>query len=45
MIATKIPQAASERRAAASKLGFKKSEEKLVGDDGTEYGDYFVVYA
>jgi hypothetical protein len=45
MIATKIPKAASERRAAASKLGFKSSEEKLVGDDGTEYGDYFVVYA
>ena len=43
MIATKIPQAASERRAAASKLGFKKSEEKLVGDDGTEYGDYFEI--
>ena len=42
MIVTKIPPAATDRRAAAEKLGFKASDIKLVGEDKTEYSDYFV---
>lgn len=44
MLATKIPPFASERKAAAKKLGFTASEEKLIGkDDGIAYSDYYVL--
>lgn len=44
MIATKIRPFAVCRMEAAQSLGFKASEEKLVGgDDGVEYGDYYVL--
>lgn len=43
MIATKAISAASERRKALVSLGFTLSPEKLVGFDGTQYSDYFVV--
>ncbi len=43
MIATKIPPFAVSRKTAAEALGFTASSEKLIGgDDGREYGDYFV---
>lgn len=42
-IATKAKTEAVERRSALSKMGFSLSEEKLIGHDGTEYGDYFVL--
>jgi hypothetical protein len=41
-IATKCWQNATERKSALEKLGFVLSEHKLVGNDGTEYGDYWV---
>lgn len=45
MAATKIPPSASERKAAAERLGFTASDEKLVGgDDGNAYTDYYVLY-
>ncbi len=37
-----VPQAA-ERSAALDKLGFKPYYEKLIGHDGTEYSDYYVL--
>ena len=44
MIATKIPDFASERKKAAEKLGFAASKEKLVGgDDQKIYTDYYVL--
>ena len=44
MMATKIPAFAGERIAAAGRLGFTASGEKLRGgEDGREYGDYFVL--
>lgn len=42
MIATKAVPAAKERICALERLGFTRSDEKLIGHDGTEYGDYFV---
>ncbi|MDD6488130.1 MAG: N-acetyltransferase [Spirochaetales bacterium] len=42
-IATKIPPAAIERKTAAERLGFSASSEKLIGLDGTVYGDYYVL--
>ena len=42
MIATKAVPAAKERICALSRLGFTRSDEKLIGHDGAEYGDYFV---
>lgn len=42
-IATKAIAAATERILALKKLGFKPSEEKLTGHDGTEYDSYFVL--
>ena len=42
-IATKIPLSASERKVAALRLGFSASNEKLIGHDGTKYGDYYVL--
>ncbi len=41
-ILTKAIPAATERRCALERLGFVPSEMKLVGHDGTEYGNYFV---
>ena len=41
-IATKAIRMAEERRKALEKLGFKATEEKLVGNDGTEYGEYYI---
>lgn len=44
MIATKIPPAAVGRREAAEQMGFRLSEEKLIGgDDNKVYGDYYVL--
>lgn len=44
MIATKIPPAATERKKAAEQMGFKLSEEKLIGgEDDKVYGDYYVL--
>ena len=44
MIATKIPPFAACRMEAAKTLGFTACREKLIGgDDGREYGDYFVL--
>lgn len=41
MIATKAKPCARERIAALRRLGFDAREEKLIGHDGTAYGDYF----
>lgn len=43
MVATKIPSFASERKYAAEQSGFTASREKLIGDDGTAYTDYYVL--
>ncbi len=43
-IATKAVAIAAERIAALRKLGFSLSEYKLKGNDGTEYGDYYIRY-
>ena len=42
MVATKAVPEAVERRLALSRMGFVPSPEKVIGHDGTEYGDYFV---
>lgn len=42
-IATKAIPEAKERIAALKNLGFILSDEKLIGHDGTEYTDYFVI--
>ncbi len=42
-IATKAVDKAAERIEALNKLGFKKSDMKLIGHDGTEYASYFVL--
>lgn len=42
-IATKAVPEAKERIQALRKKGFELSKDKLVGHDGTEYGDYFVL--
>lgn len=41
-IAIKAVPSAEERRKALVKTGFNPTDEKLIGHDGTEYGDYFV---
>ncbi len=41
-IATKAISSATERISALEKLGFKSSEEKLIGHDGTKYDSYYV---
>lgn len=33
----------SDRLSALEKYGFKKSSDKLIGEDGTEYSDYFAI--
>lgn len=40
-IATKAVEEAEERIAALKKYGFEKCGNKLIGNDGTEYGDYY----
>ena len=42
-IATKAIDLAVERISALKRLGFKYSEEKLIGHDGTEYDSYYVL--
>lgn len=42
MIATKAGPFATERIQALKDTGFTQSKDKLVGHDGTEYGDYWV---
>lgn len=39
-----VPQAA-ERIAALEKFGFEPYSEKIIGHDGTQYGDYYVITA
>ncbi|MBQ8618674.1 MAG: GNAT family N-acetyltransferase [Clostridia bacterium] len=41
MIATKVVPSAKERIRALLQLGFAARKEKLIGHDGTQYGDYF----
>lgn len=43
-IATKAVASATERISSLKSLGFKLSEEKLIGHDGTEYDSYFVLH-
>lgn len=43
-IATKAVAEAKERIAALEKCGFAKNSNKLVGEGGTEYSDYYTVY-
>ena len=40
---TKAKPIARERIGALERMGFAASREPLVGEDGTEYGDYYVV--
>jgi len=42
-IVTKAISKAGERIAALKKYGFEKNPNKLVGEDGTEYSDYFTI--
>lgn len=42
-MATKVPPFASERRTAVEKLGFTKSEERLIGHDQKVYTNYYVL--
>ena len=44
MIATKAVLAAKERICALTQMGFAEREEKLIGHDGTVYGDYYILY-
>lgn len=41
-VATKAPAYAIERIKALTESGFSKTFEKLIGDDGTVYGDYYI---
>lgn len=43
MIASKAIPAANERIAAFERYGFAHTDEKLIGHDGTAYGDYFIL--
>ena len=43
MIATKAVPKAEERRQVLEQMGFVAREEKLIGHDGTQYGDYFAL--
>lgn len=43
-IATKAISEAKERIRALDSIGFSASNEKLIGHDGTLYGDYHVLY-
>lgn len=44
MLATKAKSSATERIKALLSLGFCKSNEPLVGFDGTKYYDYYILY-
>ena len=43
MLATKAVSGAVERAQALASLGFVKSDEPLIGHDGTKYYDYYVL--
>ncbi|MCX4287216.1 MAG: GNAT family protein [Clostridia bacterium] len=43
MVATKAVAAAEERIRALTALGFIKSDEPLIGHDGTKYYDYYIL--
>ena len=43
MVATKSAPSAYERKRALNALGFTRSEEPLIGHDGTRYYDYYVL--
>lgn len=43
MVATKIVPEAKERIKALEKMSFAVRNEKLIGHDGTEYEDYYVL--
>lgn len=42
-IATKAIESATQRRRALESIGFVLSAEKLIGHDGTQYSDYYVL--
>ena len=42
-VATKAVLYAAERRNALENIGFSLSAQKLIGHDGTEYSDYYVI--
>jgi hypothetical protein len=42
-VATKANPAASQRINALVKFGFKDTDEKLIGHDGTKYGGYYAI--
>lgn len=42
-LATKAIKEATERISALNKLGFRHTNEKLIGHDGTEYNSYYVL--
>lgn len=42
-VATKAISQADERITALKKLGFRATDEKLIGHEGTEYNSYFVL--
>lgn len=44
MLAKKAPIYAIERIEALKKTGFEKSEENLIGHDGTVYRDYWCIF-
>lgn len=41
-VAAKLPEKGEARRGAFRELGFTAAEHKLIGYDGTEYGDYYL---
>lgn len=43
IVVTKAVPQATERIAALDKFGFEPYSEKIIGHDGTEYGDYYVL--
>ncbi len=43
MVATKSAPSAYERKRALNALGFTRSEEPIIGHDGTRYYDYYVL--
>ncbi len=43
IVVTKAVPQAAERIAALKRFGFEPYSEKIIGHDGTEYGDYYVL--
>lgn len=43
IIATKAVSEATERLQALHELGFAAADKKMIGKDGTEYGDYYIL--